>query len=95
MSAASDLIERMEAETGQRIDSNDGDNLAIAGLLGAMSRLIGKSPASYTERDDVAAGILIKHQMSPEGQREEESKRAMAVMLASGMSPDDLKGLMG
>ena len=44
MSAASDLIERLEAETGQRIDDNDGDNLAMAGLLGVMSRLMGYSP---------------------------------------------------
>ena len=66
MSAASDLIERMEAETGQRIDDNDGDNLAMAGLLGAMSRIMGQSPPTYRERDDVAAGVLIKHQMSPD-----------------------------
>lgn len=95
MSAASDLIERLEAETGQRIDDNDGDNMAMAGLLGAMSRLMGQSPASYTERDDVAAGVLIKHQMSPEYKREQESKEMMAAMLAGGMSPDDLKGLLG
>ena len=95
MSAASDLIERMEALTGQRIDDNDGDNMAIAGLFGAISRLMDQSPDSYTERDDVAAGVLIKHQMSPEYQREQESKEMMAKMLASGMSPDDLKGLLG
>ena len=95
MSAASDLIERMEKETGQRIDDNEGDNLAITGLLGAMSRMMGQSPDSYTERDDVAAGVLIKHQMSPEYQREQESKKMMAAMLVGGMSPDDLKGLLG
>ena len=95
MSAASDLIERMEAETGQRIDDNDGDNLAMAGLLGAMSRIMGQSPPTYRERDDVAAGVLIKHQMSPEYQREQESKEMMVAMLAGGMSPDDLKGLLG
>jgi len=95
MSAASDLIERMEKETGQRIDDNDGDNMAMAGLIGAMSRLMGQSPASYTERDDVVAGALIRHQMSPEYKREQARKEMIAAMLAGGMSPDDRKGLLG
>ena len=54
MSEASDLIERMERETGQRIDSNDGDNMAMAGLFGALARAMGKS--SHDARDDFAAG---------------------------------------
>ncbi len=95
MSEASDLIERLERETGQRIDSNGGDNNAMAGLLGAMSRLMGQSPASYKERDDVVAGLLIKHQMSPEYACEQESKKMIAEMLASGMSPNDVKALLG
>ena len=86
MSAASDLIERMERETGQRIDDNDGDNSAMAGLLGAMSRLMGKSPKSYRERDDLVAGLLIRHQMTPEYQKEQEAKEIMAQMLLGGMS---------
>lgn len=95
MSAANDLIERMERETGQRIDSNDGDNFAFAGLIGAISRLLGQSPVNYTEREDVAAGVLIRHQMSPEGQREKKGDELLASMLTSGMSPDDLKNLLG
>lgn len=95
MSEASDLIERLEKETGQRIDDNDGDNLAMAGLLGAMSRLMGQSPPSYTERDDVVAGLLIKHQMSPKYKREQEGKRLLTDLLLSGMSPDDIKDIMG
>lgn len=95
MSEANDLIERMERETGQRIDSNDSDNNAMAGLLGAMSRIMGKSPSNYTERDDVAVGILIKHQMSPEYKREQEANKMLAEMLTSGMSPDEAKGLLG
>jgi len=95
MSVANDLIERLEAETGQRVDDNDGDNLAMAGLIGAMSRLMGKSPSTYHERADVAAGLLIRYQMTPEYQREQKSKELMATMLAGGMSPDDLKGLLG
>ena len=95
MSEASDLIERLEKETGQRIDSNDGDNMAMAGLLGAMSRLMGQSPPSYRERDDVAAGMVIRHRMSPEYQREQEAKQMMASLLSSGVSPDELKDIMG
>ena len=95
MSAASDLIERLEAETGQRVDDNDGDNLAMAGLFGAVSRALGQSPPSYRERDDVAAGLLIRHQMTPEYQREQESKRMMAALLAAGLSLDEVKALVG
>lgn len=95
MSEASDLIERMEKETGQRIDDNDGDNNAMAGLLGAMSRLMGQSPPTYRECDDVIAGQLIKYQMSEEERKEQQSKKLMAAMLTEGMSPDDIKALMG
>ena len=75
MSAANDLIERLEKETGQRIDDNDGDNLAMAGLFGATSRLLGQSPPSYRERDDVVAGLLIRHRMTP-AYREKEKGNA-------------------
>jgi hypothetical protein len=95
MSVASDLIERLEKETGQRIDSNGGDNNAIAGLLGAISRIMGQSPPSYQERDDVAAGLLIRHQMSPEYAQEQKEKEILADLLTSGLSPDDVKNLMG
>lgn len=95
MSDASGLIERMERETGQRIDANDGDNLAMAGLFGAVARLMGKTPSNYAERDDVAAGILIRYQMTPEYAREQQAKAMLAGMLRSGLSPDDLKDILG
>ena len=95
MSAASDLIKRLERETGQRVDDNDGDNLAMAGLFGAVSRLMGQSPTSYRERDDVAAGLFIRHQMSPAGQREQADREALAAILRAGMSPDDIAALSG
>ncbi len=69
--SASDLIERIEKETGQRIDDNNGDNNAMAGLLGAMSRLIDQSHPTCREYDDVVAGLLIRHQMSEKGQKEQ------------------------
>ncbi len=86
MSTASDLIKRLEKETGQRISSNNGDNLAIAGLMGAMSRLLEQSPDNYTEREDLAAGVIIKHRMSPE--------ELLVSKLESRISPDDLKNLL-
>ena len=95
MTAANDLIERLETETGQRIDDNDGDNLAMAGLLGAVSRLMEYSPASYRECDDIAAGILIRYRMSPAYRREQEASDLLASLLATGMSPDEIKILMG
>lgn len=58
MSAASDLIERMERETGQRIDDNEGDNLALVGLFGAIVRIAGKS--SHNKRDDAAVGVIAE-----------------------------------
>ena len=93
MSKASKLIERLERETGQRIDDNNGDNRAMDGLLGAMARILGESPPSYRTRDDVAAGFLIRHQASPEYQAKKEADALLAEMLLSGMSPDDIKKL--
>lgn len=95
MSAANDLIERMEKETGQRIDDNDGDNNAMAGLFGAVSRIMGQSPPTYRECDDVVAGLLIKHQMSEEGQCEKGDREMLAGLMTAGMSPDDVKALLG
>ena len=83
MTDANDLIERLEKETGKRIDDNNGDNLTMAGLVGAVFRLMGQSPSTYRERDDVVSGLLIKHQMSPEYQQEQDDKEILlrAMML--------------
>ena len=95
MSKANDLIERMEAETGQRIDDNGGDNNAMAGLFGALSRIMGKSPRTYTEKDDVAVGLLLRHRTSPEYARQEQAKAMLADLLVSGVSPDDIREILG
>ena len=91
MSAASDLIERMERETGQRIDSDDPNNMAMAGLFGAVARMMGKS--SHDERDDVFAGLLVIHQMTPEYRNEQASRKMIASLLAGGLSPDDIRSM--
>lgn len=87
---SNDLIERLEEETGQRIDENDGDNLAMAGLFGAMSRLMGQSPPAHRERDDVAAGMVIRYRMTPAYLADLERDKIAARLLALGFSPDDL-----
>ena len=47
-----ELIERMEMETGQRVDADN--SMALAGLFGTIARKMGQS--HHQERDDVAAG---------------------------------------
>ena len=89
MSDASELIGRIEWETGRRVDDG-GDNAAMDAVFGAMSRVLGQSPSVYRERDDVAAGALLRHQMTPAYQREQKSKEALANMLLLGFSPDDV-----
>ena len=93
MSAGSDLIERMERETGQRIDADDPNNMAMAGMLGAIARMMGES--SHDEYDDVVVGLLIRHQMTPEYRNEQESRQMIASLLSSGMSPDDIRKTWG
>ena len=87
------LIERMEAETGQRWDSNNGDNAALAGIFGACARALGQS--RHNPHDDVAAGVLIRHQMTPEYKRKQQADELMAELLINGFSPDDLKAIIG
>ena len=79
MSAVDDLIERIEFETGQRIDDPDG--MALARLFGAVARPMRKS--NHEERDDVVAGLIILHQLTTEYQNEQESRKLIASMLAS------------
>lgn len=95
MSAANDLVERLEKETGQRLDAGDGENLVMAGLFGAMSRMLGQSPASYREQDDVVAGVVIRHRMSQEYKQEQAAREVLASALVAGMSPGDAKDLLG
>lgn len=90
---ATDLIERMERETGCRIDENEGDNLAMDGLFGALARIMGKSPKSYREYDDVAVGLLIKYRMSKQYENDQRGKEIIASMLSKGLSPDHILNL--
>jgi hypothetical protein len=91
MSKANDLIERLEQECGCRYDDNGGNNLAMAGLFGAMSRMLGQH--AFDPRDDVAVGMLIRHRMTPEYAAQQQSKSMLADLLAQGVSPDDLTSI--
>lgn len=88
---ANDLIERAEALAGCRWDDESG--LGLAAILGAVARAAGKNP--HPHRDDIAAGMLIREQMTERYQREQASKEMMATLLSAGVSPDDLGALLG
>jgi hypothetical protein len=68
----SDLIEKWEQETGQRVD--DDNSLAMAGIMGSIARMMGKS--KFGERDDLAVGVLIQRDLDPEHQRREKQREA-------------------
>jgi hypothetical protein len=95
MSAASDFIEEIERRTKERIESNNGDNFAIIGVLGAISREMGASPPSYSKEQDIAAGLLIQRKSSPEGLREQRAKEIMADLLVAGVDPKTASILSG
>lgn len=86
-----EMIERIERETGQRWDDPRGT--ALSGLFGAVARAMGENP--HGPKDDVAAGLLLQHQMTPEYAREQAVRQMMADMLAGGMAPADLAALLG
>lgn len=88
MSAASDLIERAERESGQRI--NEPNSNAIAILLGALSRELGQH--RFPERDDMAVGLLIQDEIA-NGEERRRWRESLVGLLQVGLSPDEIKGL--
>ena len=65
----------------------------MAGLIGAIARMMETS--THRAHDDVAAGVVIKHRMSPEYAEKKASDKLLAELLTSGLSPDDIQGLLG
>lgn len=59
-----------------------------------MFRLLNQSPSSYGPCDDVVAGLVIKHSISPEGHAEETGKRMLTSLLCDGISPEDASVLL-
>lgn len=87
------LIEQLEQQTGQRWDSNGGDNRTTDSLFGAMARALGKNP--HRPEDDAVVGALIRHEMSPVGQAQKEADTALVKLLTMGVGPDEINLLTG
>ena len=68
----SNLIEQWENETGQRVD--DDNSMAMAGIMGSLARMMGKS--KFGARDDLPVGLLIQRDLDPEHQRRERQREA-------------------
>lgn len=91
MSTANDLIERAERESGKRIDDPD-NQIGIALLFGALAREMGRT--NFEAKDDVAAGLVIMDEIA-NGQKRQQDQQLLAGLLSSGLSPDDVKALLG
>ena len=86
-SAASELIERAERESGGNFDDPDNPD-AINIIFGAVARAMGKT--QHKELDDLAAGILIRDDLE-NGEADRRRQKMLAALLCMGMSPDDLR----
>jgi hypothetical protein len=81
------IIEKIEEQTGQRYDSNDGDNDTMTTLYGMLAIALSGNDV-YKESDAFPVGVYLKHQMSPEGNAEREAGRHLKNLILSGLSPD-------
>lgn len=95
MSDAGNLIGRIERQTGKRWDENDGDNDTMTTLFGIIAMAMGEAPRDAKPQDAFAIGTVVRHQMSPEGRREQVQKEMLANLFAAGFSPDDVAALLG
>jgi len=87
MNNATNLIERAEREAGCRWDDPNNPNAMVI-LMGAMAREMKQS--NHAKKDDVVAGLLIMA-----GNQERERNENLATLLMAGLSPDDIKSIMG
>lgn len=87
------VIEAHEAYQDERYEDSDS---VVTGLFGVMAQALqGTRYGGDLMGNDIVAGILVRHQMSPEYQREQEAGQMMADLLLAGLSPDDLKSFSG
>jgi hypothetical protein len=86
-----DLITRAEREAGCRWD-DPSNPAALAILLGSVAREIGKTPASYTERDDFAVGMWFLLQQ--EGRAQDISALLLAL-IQMGIDPKTIADMFG
>ena len=90
---AGHLVEAHEAYQNERHETS---NDVMTGLFGAVAQaLSGTHYWGDPIGNDLAAGGLVRYQMSPEGKAQKEADALMARMLGAGMSPEDLAALMG
>lgn len=89
----SDIISQIEEMTGQRYETNNFDNDTMTTLFGLVAREMGLS--KHKPEDNFVAGTLVKHQLTLDGQRERETDELVTRMLLAGLSPDDVKSLLG
>ena len=87
---ATRLIEEAERIGGARWDDETNPNGMFA-LLGALARAMGNNP--HAPKDDVAAGMLLAHRMTPAAQRKRQADALLAEMLVAGLDPETLRDL--
>ncbi|MFT7565655.1 MAG: hypothetical protein ACI8V7_000669 [Candidatus Paceibacteria bacterium] len=91
------IIESHEVQANAWHDDEGG--AAITGIMGAIAMaLAGRdygSTGSNQVGDEIAVGLIKRHEMSPAGERERRSDATLLAMLQMGMSPDDISKLDG
>ena len=71
----------------------DSDNV-VTGIFGAIAQaLSGTRYGGDPVGNDIAAGTLVRYQMSPEWQAKRASDKLLASLLMAGLSPDDIQAL--
>ena len=87
------LVEAHEAYQDARYETSDD---VMTGLFGVVAQaLAGTNYGGDPIGNDLAAGGLVRHQMSPEGKARQEADNLMAEMLKAGLPPGDLAALLG
>jgi hypothetical protein len=87
-SAATNLIEEIERQTGNRIDANDYNNNGMTMLLGAMAGILEGTRTSY--RDDYARGVVAQYHLSAEYKQKQIADQMLGDLLMNGFAPDDI-----
>jgi hypothetical protein len=86
------IIEAHEAYQDERWENSED---VMTGLFGAIGQALqGTNYSGNKVGNDIAAGTIVRHQMSPEGQREKEANEMLRGFLLAGLSPDDIGSLL-
>lgn len=79
---ATELIEKVEGETGVRFDSNGFDNSAMTMLFGAIANAMANPDKDILE-DAFAVGTIVKS-------KRDSSREVLGRLLEVGMTPDSI-----